>query len=307
MNKPKEVYLIRQPSRRRGLFSLVASVLCHIDFAKKNGLVPFVDFEESPTIYNDGLQNGSLNSWEYYFEQPSSQKKRPDPSQVAQVSSASFPPGYDYTLCNNPGLFDRVIKELKIKKNIQTDADNFLDKMGTNVLGLQFRGQEMRYFRGHHLPPTKKQISSLINELTKAYGFESVFVTTEDEGLLNHVINSSPIPVFFTPAYRLDGKNSYSVYPRQNHRYLLGKEVLIDAILLSHCNGLIHCSSNVANFSRFLCKDQYLARAELLNWRNTRIFPLNYLSWPLFRIWTEILSTNPIKRYTTIYEDNTQC
>jgi hypothetical protein len=300
------VYLIRQPSRRRGLFSLVASVLCHIDFAKKNGFTPFVDFEDSPTIYDDGLQNGSLNSWEYYFEQPNNLREKPDPHQVARVSSASFPPGYDYTLCNNPGLFDRVIKDLKIKKNIQKDADNFLEKMGKNVLGLQFRGQEMRYFRGHHLPPTKKQISRLIQDLTEAYGFDSVFVTTEDSGLLNHVVNSSPVPVFFTSAYRLEGKNSYSIYPRENHRYLLGKEVLVDALILSRCDGLIHCSSNVANFSRFLCEDQYLARAELLNWLNTRIFPLNYLYWPLFRFWTEALSTNPTQQYLKIYESNTR-
>ena len=94
-NKTEEIYVIQQPSRRRGLFSLVASVICHVDYALKNQMQPYVDFLDSPTFYNDGEIAGTRNSWEYYFE-PVSQITRYDLEKGKSFLRPWFD-GYDYT------------------------------------------------------------------------------------------------------------------------------------------------------------------------------------------------------------------
>ena len=42
--------------------------------------------------------------------------------------------------------------------------------------------------------------------------------------------------------YNLD---SFKIFPRKNHRYLLGEEILIETLILSKCQGLTFVKSNV--------------------------------------------------------------
>lgn len=298
----RKPYIIRQPARRRGLFSLVASVACHIDYAISHGLEPYVDFETSRTIYNDGEIAGTRNAWNYYFEPVSSLRSLDEIGDDYVVSSTGFPPGYDFTLQQNPGLHERVAKRLVIRADIEAEVNQITSMVGSNVLGIQFRGQEMKYFRGHHLPITKPQMRQLINHLVNEHGFTSVFVVSEDQGLVDFVDEVAPVPVRYTDAFRLVNKNAYAVYPREHHRYLLGREILIDALLLSKCGGLIHCSSNVGQFARFLCDDAFNVRAEVLNWQNTRVFPFNYLAWPLFHLAHELRRKNSYLQQVKCYK-----
>ena len=49
-------------------------------------------------------------------------------------------------------------------------------------------------------------------------------------------------------------KDSFKVYPRKNHRYKLGKETLIETLILSKCEGITYIKSNVTTFSKNYCK-----------------------------------------------------
>ena len=55
--------------------------------------------------------------------------------------------------------------------------------------------------------------------------------------------------MIFTNSFRASKINAYNIYPRDNHRYLLGLEVLIDAILLSMCSGLLFSGSGVSSYA----------------------------------------------------------
>lgn len=51
-----------------GFFSDYFYVLGHIAIADKLGMLPFVDMQNYPSLYSeDDYVNGTLNSWEYYF------------------------------------------------------------------------------------------------------------------------------------------------------------------------------------------------------------------------------------------------
>ena len=39
--------------------------------------------------------------------------------------------------------------------------------------------------------------------------------------------------------------DSFDIYPRKNHRYKLGKETIIETLILSKCNGISFIKSNV--------------------------------------------------------------
>ena len=93
MMKGGNIYVIRQPARRRGFFSLVSSVACHVDFAIQRNLEPFVDFQTTTTLYNDGVINGSENAWNYYFKPVSSINSLDEIGIDYVVSEPGFPPG----------------------------------------------------------------------------------------------------------------------------------------------------------------------------------------------------------------------
>ena len=45
--------------------------------------------------------------------------------------------------------------------------------------------------------------------------------------------------------------DAFKKYPRKNHRYLLGKEIIFESILLSNCNNFLFVQTNVSNFVRY--------------------------------------------------------
>ena len=70
--------------------------------------------------------------------------------------------------------------------------------------------------------------------------------------------------------------DSFNIYPRKKHRYLLGQEILIEAIILSKCEGLCYIKSNVISAAILIAKNK-LKLHEIylgLNSRNRIIAPI---------------------------------
>ena len=87
----------------------------------------------------------------------------------------------------------------------------------------------------------KKQINYLINN----FNYDKIFVVTEEQKYLNSLIKEFREKVIFYDSYRMNKLDSYKIYPRKNHRYLLGEEIFIECLILSKCNGLTYIRSNV--------------------------------------------------------------
>lgn len=283
--KKKKFFIIQQKSQGRGLFSLISAVICYLDFAEKNGYIPIVDFLNFPNIYNEKYEiNGMKNSFEYYFEQVS-------PYTLDEVYSSgdyiisnnSYPSGYSYTIANMPELFEVYCRYIKIKTNIRENINLFCGKnFSTNVLGVHFRGKEMRTARGHWYPPSLKQmIKAIENELSHKK-YDKIFVSSEDFNLIKVINKSFPNLVFWNEDYYRQNKgNAYKHYPRDNHFYKLGVEVLTDMIALSKCTSLISCSSNVPWFARFINNGKYESHLFINNGQNFDLFPFYKVSWYL--------------------------
>ena len=56
---------------------------------------------------------------------------------------------------------------------------------------------------------------------------------------------------------------------RKNHRYNLGKEILIEALILSKCQGFLHAKTNVSEFVKFLDDKKKIKYFNLDNGNNS--------------------------------------
>ena len=80
-NAGQTVYVVKPDYQDgvEGLLSLVFKQVLYIDWAKKQGYIPYVDWKHFKTQYHDGIHN----AWEYFFRQPSALTEE----QVAQVET----------------------------------------------------------------------------------------------------------------------------------------------------------------------------------------------------------------------------
>jgi hypothetical protein len=262
-NSDKLFYVVRQPGLGRGIFSLFSSTLCYLDIADRFGLHPVIDFENFRTEYNENDRiNGTHNAWQYFFE-PVSQYELANVYQSKRVlfSENGYPPGYNMTIYYEPRLYLAYDKYIRVRRDLLKAVDdfwncNFADE---NVLGIHFRGQEMRTTPGHWFPPTKKQIVISATKLLEKYKFSKIFAVSEELSYIEFLKEHFGQMVIVTDCYRTRNVNAYRQYPRPNHKYMLGREIIIDALLLAKCQALIAGVSNVTNFVRFVNRGHFVA------------------------------------------------
>lgn len=260
-NPDKTFYVIWLDHRGSGFFSNVSSVLCHLKIATDNGMTPVIDFKNFPTLYNEkGKINNTFNSWEYYFA-PVSIYSLDEVYHSKNVffSSGLYPKGMSYSITENPGLYGIYTKHISLQNDIQAKIKSYTQQINfqDNVLGIHFRGQEQKYATGHSFPPTEEQMLRYTDRILQKYKISKIFLVTEDIDYLNLFIKRYGDKVYYTDMFRTRKVNAYKIRPRKNHMYLLGKEVLVDAMLLSKCRGLLCGDSNVSEIATFINHQKY--------------------------------------------------
>lgn len=150
-------------------------------------------------------------------------------------------------------LFEKYIK---INDNVQNIIEPYLPNMSGRILGVHFRGKEMNYAPEHPFGHTKKQIFRYTDEILKKHRIDKILIVTEDKDYLDAFVERYHDKVFYTDSFCIAKINAYNIYPRENHKYLLGLEVLRDAILLSKCNVLLCGESNVSQVADLIGDNQ---------------------------------------------------
>jgi hypothetical protein len=246
-NKNKK-FLIINRSPGSGLFSNLNFVLNFIYLAKKKKFIPIIDMENFPTIYNDNKKiNKTNNSWEYYFKKLNKFKLADIyQSQNVYFTNSHFLPGmsFDSTI---PRL-RKILKKIKFKQDLISKANNYFNKnfnKEDKILGVHFRGSTYKIARGHQLPATIKIMSEHIKYLIDKYSYNKIFLVTEEQKYLEAIKKQFKNKCYFFPSFRMNKKDSFDIYPRKNHRYKLGYETAIEAIILSKCHGLTYVKSNL--------------------------------------------------------------
>lgn len=268
-NKKKIFYIIKR-SPGAGLFSNVIFVLNHIKIAKKHGFIPVVDMENFPTIYNENHKIKKIkNSWEYYFN--SLNKYTLD--EVYKSKNVIFTNNRFYKHMTHKiysNKFNEFKKIIKIKNEYNKLANKFYIKniKGNKVLGIHLRGSSYKTSANHPSPPTFNQIKYKINDLIKKEKFKKIFLCTEDKGYMNYMKKEFGKKILYLNAYRSYNDDAFKIYPRNNHRYNLGKEILIDTLILMKCHTFLYTRTNVSTFVKFF-SNKRIKFIEIKNGLNT--------------------------------------
>ena len=253
-NKNKIFYIIRR-SPGAGLFSNVIYVINHLMIARENAFVPFVDMQNFKTIYNEKyILNKTLNAWEYYFEQVSKNSIREIyKSNKVIITDNKFYKKFKHTITKN-NLNQIAKKYLKTKKIFILEANNFVKKNFKNkTLGIHYRGTSYKTSANHPFPPTKKQIIDKSKYLIYKYKYNKIFLCTEEEEIFRALNKEFGDKIcFIGESYRSNKDDAFKKYPRQKHRFKLGKEILVESIILSKCQGFLYQNSNVSEFVKYL-------------------------------------------------------
>ena len=271
---PDKIFYVIKRSPGAGLFSNVAFVLNHLIIAYKNNYLPFVDMERNPTIYNEKIKiNKTFNAWEYYFENLN--KHTPDEiykSRNVIITENVFDKTFEKWISKNPEIVKILNKKIKFKKNIYFLFNFFKRKLfdKKKILGVHFRGTSYKSSPGHPLPATKKQMFNMVNYIFSKEKIDKIFLSTEEKNYLKFFLKKFPGKViFFSSSYRSNKNDAFDIYPRNKHRYKLGREILLETLLLSCSNYFLYTTSNVSEFALSLQLNKRQIRYKIDNGTNS--------------------------------------
>lgn len=258
-NPDKIFYVIWRENYGVGFFSNASLILCHLIQASSLGLESIVDLANFPTLYNqDEEVADTRNAWEYYFRPASSTPlSEVYESQRVFFCDGKYPHGFSKYVSEIPeaqGTFDRFVA---VRPEIEASVRTWMVGFGKKTLGVHFRGLEQNRSAGHPFAPTPRQILDATTRLVRERNFDRIFLVTEDERQLDFFRREFGSMVLATDSFRTRGENAYRLNPRPLHRYLLGREVLVDAMLLGRCQGLVAGWSNVSEWAKLFNGGRY--------------------------------------------------
>jgi hypothetical protein len=260
----KFFYVIWRDKLGSGFFSNFTQVISHVMLAESMGMIPVVDYCNFKTLYNvKEPVNGSLNAWEYYFHQPAGFSiKEVYSSKNVFISNGDYPRNFFPT--THREYRDFCHSHFPLQPNVKERIARYESSLAASrTLGIHFRGKEMNFMPLHPFAPTSQQIFKATDNLLDEFGFEQIFLVTEEQTYLELYLKRYGKRVIFTDAFRCRNVNSYNLNPRSAHRYLLGLEILADAELLARCKGLL--GSNTGPFHHALRISDSLEIAERID------------------------------------------
>jgi hypothetical protein len=256
LNKNKIFYVIRRDPTA-GLFSNITFILNHLKICEEMNFIPIIDMKNYPSLYNERHYiKKTKNAWEYYFEKLNKYSLyEVYKSKNVYLSSKTFQQKMSIDMTDHE--ISKYFSRIKIKKEILQKIDSFEIKnfkQNDKILGVHFRGSTYKTARGHSFPLTKNLMIKNIQFLLKKFNYDKIFVVTEEQGYLKVLKKNFRDRLIYYDSYRMKKKDSFTIYPRKKHRYLLGEEILIETVLLSKCDGLTFVKSNVITAAKMFAK-----------------------------------------------------
>ena len=252
LSQDKVFYIIHVMPPGNGMFSNVAHVLEQAVVAEKLSLLPIVDMYKFKTLYNEDFtfnnfktlykEDFTLNAYEYYFNQLCDYSL--DHAYNSQLILGNPKPNCKLMYPPLDVAIERYKKYFKPKEYILRIVESFRKDHfdSKKVLGIHWRGGDMKTAPRHHTPPSEHDIINATYNILNNQHVDKIFVATEQQRYLDILKKRFGSMLLYTDYYRTyENINAYWVtpQPRKFHMYKLGLEIIIDALLLSHVDYLI--------------------------------------------------------------------
>ena len=275
-------YLIKR-SPGTGMFSNVTFILNHLRICEKYNFIPVIDMENYKTIYNEkGRIKNNDNAWNYYFENLNSYSlDEVYKSKYVLVTSDKFFNFFSYNIDKDKELIQLLNKNIKLNKYLQKMYEKILKKFNKKkILGIHFRGTSYKRSAGHPLPATKNQMKEITNKILRENDVDMIFLVTEELNYLSFFKKNFKNKLFYlNSSYRSNSNDAFKIYPRNLHRYKLGREAVLESILLSHCDYFIYLCSNISSAAISFNKNVNQKRFEINNGFNSKNILFSQFYW----------------------------
>ncbi len=252
----KTFYVIGVTYTTAGLFAIVKSVFCHICYAYQKGYIPVVDMQNFKSQLSDTNDPGN-NAWELYFQQPGGYnlKDISKSKNIIKSSSLPFPDGIEIgfdTPMNDDfhnefaPLYEKyVVPTLKVDKYAKKKWEEVIGNKN-NILGILCRGTDYTESKpsGHPIQPTAEQAVAKAKEVMSQYGFENIFLATEDKYIYNVFLEAFGDKLLFSGQKLYEGINGKKFLSElQVANYFEKWSNTVDyystIYILSKCDGLL--------------------------------------------------------------------
>ena len=271
-NKDKTIYIVKPDYQDgvEGLLSLLYKQILYIDFAKRKGYVPFVDWKNYKTQYYDGENN----AWEFFFKQPSEITE-------AEVykSQKVYLSGWTFKTINPDNLFEsnifhsKAIRDLSgkmLRENLEFSEDvlRLVDQEAESLqiekcIGVYIRGTDYVKLKpsGEYVQPSVYQMKCKIREFENKYN-APIFLVTEDGDIFDKLKGefgeTIKIVSFDTFIRNYEGKDVLSKSDvLEKDKKLRGQKYLAKMILLAKCKYFVGSMTQGSKFSYILNNGNY--------------------------------------------------
>lgn len=278
-NLGKTIYVVKPDYQDgvEGVLSLLYRQLIYIDYGKRKGYIPFVDWKNYRTQYYDGINN----AWTYFFKQPSKISE-------AEVykSRNVYLSGWTFKDINPKGLFGADIffneqikndcitlfnKYIRLSDDVETMVNKEAERLNIQeCIGVYVRGTDYVKLKpsGEYIQPDVSQVIPVIHKfLNKHKNACGIYLVTEDgkifDSLHQEFGDLIRLVSFDSFIRNYDGKDVLSksnVLDKDKKKR--GQDYLTKMVLLSKCKYLISSVTQGSKFSYILnggkYEDQYI-------------------------------------------------
>ena len=260
MKEQSKYYIINYRHRGAGYFAYLNAVFGRLHYCVNHNLTPIVDWSDPKVEYYDSEMGE--NPFDYYFDQELTVEEAIKyEHQYCPIDYENYPPAgqkifrdKDVVINNN----NSINKYLKIKPEILNSVKKEISEYKT--LGVHCRRSDM----GRHHPEylfsnNTEDYFNKTMEIYGKYGFEKIYLATEETEIFEYFKSRIPEILIYQECFRIEKNDDHRIITneRKYHRYLMGKEVLIDSLNLSKCNSLLCSISGVSYGSIFFNGNKY--------------------------------------------------
>ncbi len=270
----QNIYYIKINGGMCGFFAMLREALDFLCYAEEINMIPYIVYDKSNLYAEEKGFRGTKNVFEYYFIQPMKVNYFIYPWNTNVVKS-NYSDRDKIELKYNGKEFSYIVEESYlnkmayiygkyirllpyIKKYIYSSIRKKINARKT--LGVHIRGTDFnKSFNRHPVPVTIDEYIEKIQKAVGEYGYEQIFIATDDERSLEEIKEKISLPiVYYEDVTRSKNNKSvaFSRSNRENDRYLLGLEVLRDVYTLAACSGFIGCLSQIDIFVQIIKKSR---------------------------------------------------
>ncbi len=265
LNPDKTIYVIRKPySNGEGLLSRFVYVMSRIDFADRNGMIPFIDLdkENAPTQFNRFFRLRTLLTKEEVYQ-----------SKTVLLSGEGEKPVYP-GWCNWINTEHNEQKHALFEKYIEftDEVKNKVAMLRAKIqpekcLGVFMRGTDYTSLKpgGHPIQPQLEDLTEKIDLFLEEEQLERIFLVTEDATIYNNVkarygdkvviIDESE----FVSNYK-SGQGVADAIQQSGDLDEANLLYLVKIILLSECNSFVGGRTNGSSVANGLNGGKYKKR-----------------------------------------------